>query len=214
VDDAGAVRDTLVKKQGVLRHALEMARATLEEAAAAARGDDALPEDPFGVAAGADKKITATAMATTTAGAEAEAGPGGGGGGNGAAAAAAAAAAFGGGDSHEDTAVGGFGSGSMPFRTSSLDLSSLAKALSPTQRSGGGGGGDVRGNNAAGAGASAADARGVAHHSEAEGAVEEEEDGGGAFRLADVLAAAAGLACMYGEAVQVEPGLKPIRFRS
>ena len=200
MDDAGAVRDTLVKKQGVLRHALEMARATLEEAAAAARGDDALPEDPFGVAAGADKKITATAMATTTAGAEAEAGPGGGGGGNGAAAAAAAAAAFGGGDSHEDTAVGGFGSGSMPFRTSSLDLSSLAKALSPTQRSGGGGGGDVRGNNASG--------------TVEEGAVEEEEDGGGAFRLADVLAAAAGLACMYGEAVQVEPGLKPIRFRS
>lgn len=157
VEDAGAVRDTLVRKQGVLRRALEASKAALEEAASL---DAALPEDPFGVSTGAAK---AKGAAEGSRGGRDDDG-GGGGGGNG----------FGVDQNHEDTAVGGSGAGSSPLRTPSLDMSSLAKALSPARR----GGGSGRGDGAA------------------EG--EEEEEEGGTMRRADVAAAASGLARMYG----------------
>ena len=141
-DDAGALRETLMKKHALLRRALETAKAALEEAASL---DEALPEDPFGVSAGAAK-----ARAAETEGAGA-----------------------GDANDHEDTAVCGSGpgggDGSSPLRTSSLDMSSLAKALSPARS-----GGDSR------------DGRGDG----------DMEDSSG--RYADVTAAAAGLARMYG----------------
>ena len=139
-------RYAVVKKQGVLRRALEASKAALVEAASL---DDALPEDPFGVSAWAAKAKAAAA--------EDGGGGGGGGGGN----------SFGLDQTHEDTAVGGSG----PLRTASLDMSSLAKALSPTRstsRSGGENGDD------------------------------DADEGDGSIRLADVAAAAAGLARMYG----------------
>ena len=118
-EDAGAVRDTLVRKRGVLRRAMETSRAALEEAASL---DDALPEDPFGTASGA------AGRGKTTGDADGD------GDGDGDVDAAAR---------HEDTAVGGgngngngngTGTGGLsPHRTSSMDMSRLAAALSPSR---------------------------------------------------------------------------------
>ena len=149
-EDAGAVRDTLVRKRGVLRRAMETSRAALEEAASL---DDALPEDPFGTAYGAGrKKRRETRDARRDGDIDAAA-------------------------RHEDTAVGGgngngngngTGTGGLsPHRTSSMDMSRLAAALSPSR-----------------AARETADA----------GREEDEETN---ERGADLAAAAAGLARMY-----------------
>ena len=148
-EDAGAVRDTLVRKRGVLRRAMETSRAALEEAASL---DDALPEDPFGTAYGAGRKRHAGDAATRGGDLEKD----------------IDAAAR-----HEDTAVGGghgngTGTGSLsPHRSSSMDMSRLAAALSPSSA--------ARENSDAGR--------------------EEEEET--KERGADLAAAAAGLARMY-----------------
>ena len=148
-EDAGAVRDTLVRKRGVLRRAMETSRAALEEAASL---DDALPEDPFGTASGA------AGRGKTTGDADGD--------GDGDVDAAAR---------HDDTAVGGGngngngnGTGGLsPHRTSSMDMSRLAAALSPSR---------------------------TARETADAGREEDEETN---ERGADLAAAAAGLARMY-----------------
>ena len=92
---------------------METSRAALEEAASL---DDALPEDPFGTASGAAGRGKTTGDADADGDVDAAA-------------------------RHEDTAVGG-GNGSgngngtgglSPHRTSSMDMSRLAAALSPSR---------------------------------------------------------------------------------
>jgi hypothetical protein len=188
-EDAGVLRDTLVKKQTVLRRALHTAQAALDRGAAPL--DETLPEDPFGTAAGAAKAKAAVAAAAA-AGDDAAAETGGGGGGDGDS--LARQSSFGVDTTHEDTAVGGAsgggggagGSSSSHFRTSSasaLDMSALAKSLSPT-RSGDGAGVGGLFSHPAGEG-------------ESDGVGADEGHGEGADRTAMVLSAAAGLARMY-----------------
>lgn len=88
-EDAGSVRDTLLKKRDVIRGAVDAATAALESFP---RGDDgSFPEDPFGTSRDAGTSSR---------------------------------------EGHDDTAVRGAGP-SGAERTSSLDMSTLARALSP-----------------------------------------------------------------------------------
>ena len=125
-EDAGSVRDTLLKKRDVIRGAVDAATAALESFPRG--GDGSFPEDPFGNSRDAGTR----------------------------------------GEGHDDTAVRGAGS-SGPERTSSLDMSTLARALSP----GKGGGEDDEDD-------------------------EDDEDREAGEGRADLMAAAAGLARMYG----------------
>ena len=90
-EDAGSVRDTLLKKKDVIRAAVDAATAALDSS----RDGGDLPEDPFGTSK--------------------DGGAGG----------------------HEDTAVRGAGSAG-PERTSSLDMSTLARALGSPGKGGAG----------------------------------------------------------------------------
>ena len=131
-EDAGSVRDTLVKKKDVIRAAVDAATAALDSS----RDGGDLPEDPFGTSK--------------------DGGAGG----------------------HEDTAVRGAGSAG-PERTSSLDMSTLARALGSPGK--GGAGEDEDGDG--------------------DGDREARE------RRADLIAAAAGLGRMYGALGQEGEGI-------
>ena len=131
-EDAGSVRDTLVKKKDVIRAAVDAATAALDSS----RDGGDLPEDPFGTSKD------------------------------------------GGARGHEDTAVRGAGSAG-PERTSSLDMSTLARALGSPGK--GGAGEDEDGDG--------------------DGDREARE------RRADLIAAAAGLGRMYGALGQEGEGI-------
>ena len=131
-EDAGSVRDTLLKKKDVIRAAVDAATAALDSS----RDGGDLPEDPFGTSK--------------------DGGAGG----------------------HEDTAVRGAGSAG-PERTSSLDMSTLARALGSPGK--GGAGEDEDGDG--------------------DGDREARE------RRADLIAAAAGLGRMYGALGQEGEGI-------
>ena len=129
-EDAGSVRDTLVKKKDVIRAAVDAATAALDSS----RDGGDLPEDPFGTSK--------------------DGGAGG----------------------HEDTAVRGAGSAG-PERTSSLDMSTLARALGSPGKGGAG------------------------EDEDGDGDREARE------RRADLIAAAAGLGRMYGALGQEGEGI-------
>jgi hypothetical protein len=129
-EDAGSVRDTLLKKKDVIRAAVDAATAALDSS----RDGGDLPEDPFGTAK--------------------DGGAGG----------------------HEDTAVRGAGSAG-PERTSSLDMSTLARALGSPGKGGAG------------------------EDEDGDGDREARE------RRADLIAAAAGLGRMYGALGQEGEGI-------
>ena len=129
-EDAASARDALLKKRGTFRRVALEARRALEEAVARERGmdgsrtDDALPEDPFGTARASAEKKKKEARLGTDANARTHED-----------------------ESHDDVAVGGprrgaevngaeaNGSGVRPAETcaSSLDVSALAEALSPSK---------------------------------------------------------------------------------
>ena len=128
-EDAASARDALLKKRGTFRRVALEARRALEEAAArersmdGSRNDDALPEDPFGTARASAEKKKKEARLGTDANARTRD------------------------ESHDDVAVGGprraaevngaeaNGSAARPAETcaSSLDVSALAEALSPSK---------------------------------------------------------------------------------
>ena len=118
-EDAASARDALLKKRGTFRRVALEARRALEEAAARERGmdgelgstDDALPEDPFGTARASAEKKKKDANEPRD-------------------------------ESHDDVAVGGprreaEANGAAETETetcaSSLDVSALAEALSPSK---------------------------------------------------------------------------------
>jgi hypothetical protein len=128
-EDAASARDALLKKRGTFRRVALEARRALEEAAARERGmdgsrtDDALPEDPFGTArASAEKKKKEARLANEPRDEPRD-------------------------ESHDDVAVGGprreaeaNGAAARPAAArpaetcaSSLDVSALAEALSPSK---------------------------------------------------------------------------------
>ena len=129
-EDAASARDALLKKRGTFRRVALEARRALEEAAArertmdGSRTDDALPEDPFGTARASAEKKKKEARLGTDANARTHED-----------------------ESHDDVAVGGprrgaevngaeaNGSAARPAETcaSSLDVSALAEALSPSK---------------------------------------------------------------------------------
>ena len=129
-EDAASARDALLKKRGTFRRVALEARRALEEEAArersmdGSRTDDALPEDPFGTARASAEKKKKEARLGTDANARTHED-----------------------ESHDDVAVGGprrgaevngaeaNGSGVRPAETcaSSLDVSALAEALSPSK---------------------------------------------------------------------------------
>ena len=128
-EDAASARDALLKKRGTFRRVALEARRALEEAAARERGmdgsrtDDALPEDPFGTARASAEKKKKEARLGTDANEPRD-------------------------ESHDDVAVGGprreaeaNGAPARPAAArpaeetcaSSLDVSALAEALSPSK---------------------------------------------------------------------------------
>jgi len=129
-EDAASARDALLKKRGTFRRVALEARRALEEAVARERGmdgsrtDDALPEDPFGTArASAEKKKKEARLANEPRDEPRD-------------------------ESHDDVAVGGprreaeangapaRPAAARPAETcgaSSLDVSALAEALSPSK---------------------------------------------------------------------------------
>ena len=129
-EDAASARDALLKKRGTFRRVALEARRAVEKAAArertmdGSRTDDALPEDPFGTARASAEKKKKEARLGTDANARTHED-----------------------ESHDDVAVGGprrgaevngaeaNGSAARPAETcaSSLDVSALAEALSPSK---------------------------------------------------------------------------------